>query len=65
MANASGGDVPPLVKAAVVSFGFVFLHPFMDGNGRLSRLLAHHSLNLQQVLPSVAAIQPSCRCQWR
>ena len=53
MANASGGDVPPLVKASVVSFGFVFLHPFMDGNGRLSRLLAHHSLNLQQVLPSV------------
>ena len=53
MANAAGGDVPPLVKAAVVSFGFVFLHPFMDGNGRLSRLLSHHSLNQQQVLPTV------------
>ena len=51
MANSTEGDVPPLVRAALVSFGFVFLHPFMDGNGRLSRLLAHHSLNLQQALP--------------
>lgn len=53
MANTDGGDVPPLIKAGLVSFGFVFLHPFMDGNGRLSRLLAHHSLNRQQVLPTI------------
>lgn len=53
MANAREGDVPPLVKAALVSFGFVFLHPFMDGNGRLSRLLAHHSLNFNEVLPTI------------
>jgi Fic/DOC family len=58
MANTSGGDVPPFVKAALVSFGFVFLHPFMDGNGRLSRLLAHHSLNVQKALPEVGA-QPT------
>jgi len=53
MANTPGGDVPPLVKAALVSFGFVFVHPFMDGNGRLSRLLAHHSLSFQGALPLV------------
>lgn len=53
MANVSGGNVPPLVKAALVSFGFVLVHPFMDGNGRLSRLLAHHSLCFQGVLPTV------------
>jgi hypothetical protein len=53
MANAREGDVPPLVKAAVVSFGFVFIHPFMDGNGRVSRLLAHHSLNFHESLPTV------------
>jgi hypothetical protein len=58
MANSREGDVPPFVRAALVSFGFVFLHPFMDGNGRLSRLLAHHSLNLQQVLPVVGG-QPT------
>lgn len=54
MANAREGDVPPLVKAALVSFGFVFLHPFMDGNGRVSRLLAHHSLNFNGALPDIA-----------
>lgn len=34
----------PIAAAAVASFGFVFLHPFMDGNGRLSRFLFHHAL---------------------
>ena len=33
-----------LVKAAVGGFGFVYLHPFMDGNGRLHRFLIHHAL---------------------
>lgn len=50
MANAIDGT-PPLIKAALVSLGFVFLHPFGDGNGRLSRLLAHHSLNYIGALP--------------
>lgn len=52
MANASD-DVPPLIKAALVSFGFVFIHPFMDGNGRVSRLLAHHCLHAKGALPDV------------
>jgi hypothetical protein len=34
----------PLVKAAVSGFGFVYLHPFMDGNGRLHRFLIQHAL---------------------
>ncbi|MDB5900555.1 MAG: filamentation induced by cAMP protein Fic [Ramlibacter sp.] len=53
MANSREGDVPPLVRAALVSFGFVFIHPFMDGNGRLSRLLAHHNLNFNEALPTI------------
>jgi len=48
-----GRPAAPLVKAALVSFGFVFIHPFIDGNGRLSRLLAHHSLAFQGALPLV------------
>jgi hypothetical protein len=36
--------IDPVVAASIVSFGFVFIHPFMDGNGRLSRFLFHHAL---------------------
>lgn len=34
----------PVVLAAALSFGFVFIHPFQDGNGRLHRLLIHYVL---------------------
>ncbi|ETF04470.1 cell division protein Fic [Advenella kashmirensis W13003] len=37
-------SIDPLLKAFLVSFAFVFIHPFMDGNGRLSRFLVHHAL---------------------
>ncbi|MDX2179132.1 MAG: Fic family protein [Bryobacteraceae bacterium] len=30
--------------AAAASFGFVYLHPFDDGNGRLHRFIVHHVL---------------------
>lgn len=42
--NESVGKVDPLVAGAIASFGFVYLHPFEDGNGRLSRFLIHHAL---------------------
>lgn len=34
----------PVVYAAIVAFGFVFIHPFMDGNGRIHRYLIHEVL---------------------
>lgn len=37
-------DVDSLVLGAIIAFGFVFIHPFMDGNGRLSRFMFHHVL---------------------
>jgi hypothetical protein len=43
-ANA-GADVDPVVHAAVLAFGFVFIHPFIDGNGRLHRYLIHEELS--------------------
>lgn len=36
--------IDPVTAASVLSFGFVFIHPFMDGNGRLSRFLFHKAL---------------------
>ena len=44
LASNTVGQLDPVLAAAVVSFAFVFIHPFMDGNGRLSRFLFHHSL---------------------
>jgi len=43
-ANEAPRHIDPVVAASVASFGFVFLHPFMDGNGRLSRFLFHQTL---------------------
>jgi len=34
----------PVVVAAALSFGFVYIHPFEDGNGRVHRWLIHHAL---------------------
>lgn len=36
--------VDPVLHAACVSFGFVYIHPFTDGNGRLHRCLIHQVL---------------------
>ncbi|WP_019451684.1 Fic family protein [Cupriavidus sp. BIS7] len=43
-ANNPPRNLDPLIAASIVSFWFVFIHPFMDGNGRLSRFLIHHAL---------------------
>lgn len=54
LTTASEGQsetLPALVAGAVISFGFVYLHPFMDGNGRISRFLLHHTLCRMEALP--------------
>jgi len=37
-------EIDPVIAAATLSFGFVYIHPFADGNGRLHRYLIHHVL---------------------
>lgn len=37
-------DFDAVLMAALVAFGFVFIHPFEDGNGRIHRYLFHHVL---------------------
>ena len=42
--DAAEGNLNPVISAAAVAFGFVFIHPFEDGNGRIHRWLVHHVL---------------------
>jgi Fic family protein len=37
-----------VLAAATIGFGFVFIHPFVDGNGRLHRYIIHHVLTKKQ-----------------
>ncbi len=44
-------QIHPIVIAATLAFGFVYLHPFEDGNGRLHRYLIHYTLSKCGFLP--------------
>lgn len=44
-------DMPPLVCLAVAHYQFEAIHPFVDGNGRLGRLLISLLLSTWNVLP--------------
>ncbi len=37
----ASAEVHPVIRAAAISFPFVFIHPFEDGNGRIHRYLIH------------------------
>jgi Fic family protein len=41
----------PVLAATLISFGFVFVHPFSDGNGRVHRYLIHHVLAKKAFTP--------------
>ena len=40
-----------VLKAAATAFGFVYIHPFEDGNGRMHRCLIHHVLAERNFTP--------------
>ena len=46
-----GSVVDPVIQAAAIAFGFVFVHPFEDGNGRIHRLLIHYVLSRSGFTP--------------
>lgn len=45
-------DLPPLLQAALLHYQFEAIHPFIDGNGRVGRLLIMLFLIERGVLPS-------------
>lgn len=50
--HSSGDPFLDFVVAVSLSFGFVYIHPFDDGNGRTHRLLLHYVLRQTGFTPS-------------
>lgn len=44
-------EMDAVLASAMIAFGFVFIHPFEDGNGRLHRYLIHHVLAEKKFTP--------------
>jgi hypothetical protein len=55
--EASGVSI--VVHAAAVAYGFVFLHPFDDGNGRIHRFLIHNILARRGFAPAATVFPVS------
>ncbi len=43
--------IDPVLQATATAFGFVYIHPYQDGNGRLHCCLIHHVLAERGVTP--------------
>jgi hypothetical protein len=48
----SADDVDAVLQAAATAFGFIYVHPFQDGNGRLHRCMIHHVLAERKFTPA-------------
>lgn len=44
-------EIDPVIIATLIAFGFLFIRPFEDGNGRIHRYLIQHILTITGFIP--------------
>ena len=59
--NEKNISTETIIKAAMVSFGFVYTHPFEDGNGRIHRFLIHDILVRDGIVPNSTILPVSAQ----
>ncbi len=54
--NYTGSSLSPLIRASIAHLYFVSIHPYEDGNGRISRALVEKVLSQYQGVPALTNI---------
>jgi len=59
--NKKNTSTEPIIKSAMVSFGYIYIHPFEDGNGRIHRFLIHDILVRDGIVPNSTILPVSAQ----
>jgi Fic family protein len=59
--NQKNTSTETIIKATMVSFGYVNVHPFEDGNGRIHRFLIHDILVRDGIVPNSTILPVSAQ----
>ncbi|WP_103867155.1 Fic family protein [Aquimarina sp. I32.4] len=59
--NKKNPSTATIIKATMVSFGYVYIHPFEDGNGRIHRFLIHDILVRDGIVPNSTILPVSAQ----
>ncbi len=59
--NKKNTSTETIIKATIVSFGYVYIHPFEDGNGRIHRFLIHDILVRDGIVPKSTILPVSAQ----
>lgn len=59
--NEKNTSTETIIKATMVSFGYVYIHPFEDGNGRIHRYLIHDILVRDGIVPNSTILPVSAQ----
>jgi hypothetical protein len=59
--NKKNFSTKTIIRAAMVSFAFVYVHPFEDGNGRIHRFLIHDILVRDGAIPRSTVLPVSAQ----